>query len=900
VISQRVLCRTLVGRAAELDHLAAARRAAGGSHGGAVVVTGEPGIGKSRLVREFHARHCTRSPAVVAQCRAFGQNAFEPLAEILARLDGAARAAGVAESREAHVDAILGVFERAAARRLTTIVVEDLHWAQPELVHLLSTLARWSANRRLLLVATCRDADVPRTGPLFSALAELVRESTLIRLEPLAARDVGELANDALAALGAPLPDEALADVRRRSAGNPLFAEELLRHAVDARRTGREPPPHAVPLSLQGVIRERLGRCTERDRAILSAASAFGERFRIDVVADVFGLERDAIVAALGRLIELQLVEPTADPLAYEFRHALARDVVYGDLVPADAHAFHVRIAEAVEALPDREPYVELLAHSFREAGLPARAASYCERAGERSMATFAYEDAVTWFERAAAAYGDSTPDVGRVLWRASVALNRLNEPNRAAPLYARAIAALVASGDVAAAVRTSTYLAATLYNDGRETDALAQFENASALAARSGSVELQQHARIRRLMLCAAKRDVAAASALCEEVGRHPLDPASRDAFEYGVARAQLHALHGELDARRAAMAAVFDCLRLRGDPPNEVRYAHACFANEALALCLLDEARRHAAAGLDLAQRIRSDAAYMEALLVQIDERAGNLRAARARLDAIPAAAELMHDHERIVAAIRVALASGDDALLAASIDLGLLGRAERGGHATMALQLTIVFAAALARLNRPSEALELAHRFTAAIAAPYPLFWEIVEAARLVPSSVSALRALVAGDPTAATPPGGATLCMLDAIAGADGEPARISCAREAARRFGALGWPMREALALELADDAASALAIYRRIGAAADVRRLERDVERGAVAVLSPQERALARLVADGKNNREAAEVLCVSLKAVEKYLTSIYRKLGISSRTQLTGFVLSGRDAGSR
>jgi len=132
------------------------------------------------------------------------------------------------------------------------------------------------------------------------------------------------------------------------------------------------------------------------------------------------------------------------------------------------------------------------------------------------------------------------------------------------------------------------------------------------------------------------------------------------------------------------------------------------------------------------------------------------------------------------------------------------------------------------------------------------------------------------------------------LLDARAASAAAPeAREEPAREAARRFGQIGWPMLEAECLELAGDRAGALAIYRRLGCAHEVRRIERSAATGepGARVLSPRERELARLVALGKNNREAALELSVTVKAVEKYLTSIYQKLGVKSRSQLTAYV---------
>jgi DNA-binding NarL/FixJ family response regulator len=897
VVSQRVLCRAFIGRSAELDYLAACRRAAAASHGAGVMVLGEPGIGKSRLVREYQTRFCARAPAAVGTCRPFGQRAFDPLVEVLARLDAAAKdVLDGARSKEEQVDAILAAFERATAKRLTTAIVEDVQWAQPELIEMLAALARWAPNRRLLLILTCRDADVPPSSAKFTALARLARETSTVRLEPFEAGEITALMSGALADLEAVVPAATFGDVRRRAAGNPLFAEELLRHAVDEQRHGPSArTARALPLSLQGVIRERLDRCGARDREFLSAASVLGQRFHVDVLEAVFAIEHAAAVAALGRLIELQLIDRADDPLAYEFRHALTRDVVYGDLIPAQAHALHLRVAEAVEAMPEPASRTELLAHSFWEAGLLDRAAPYCELAGDSAMRFFAYEDAVVWFERAAGAFGDRAHDVGRALHKASVALNRLNEPKRAEPLYERAIAALVASGDVDAAVRTRTYLAATLYNDGRESDAVRAFEAALALARDAGLPESERHARIRLFTLRVLTRDLATATALLAAIDEAQLGPADRDTFDFYVAKSHLHTLCGEPDARRAAVARAFETLDCRGRPPNEERHALAYFASDAFGLGETSEARRYATAAVEVARRMRSELAYTLSVLAQIEARAGDLRLAREHLAAIVPAPEFLSRFERTITAIQIALATGDDELLAASLDLDLLREAERGGHHNSLLGMRATFAAALNRTGRRDEALRLARGFADAVTLPFGRAWDIVTVVELVPETAERLRAVVASSAAAGVPLNAAVRAFIDAVSARErGDAAATAAfARDASNGFAQVGWPIVRARALELAGDTTSALAIYRDTGCAADVRRIERAAPHAGV--LSPRERELAGLVADGKNNREAADVLCVSLKAVEKYLTSIYRKLGVTSRTQLTSYVVSQR-----
>jgi DNA-binding CsgD family transcriptional regulator len=685
--------------------------------------------------------------------------------------------------------------------------------------------------------------------------------------------------------------------VRRRAGGNPLFAEELLRHALDE-QLARRPASRALPLSLQGVIRERLDRADPRDHAILSAASVLGGRFRLDVLTALAGQDGDTVVAALSRLVELQLIDATDDPMTYEFRHALARDVVYGDLLPAEANALHRRAAETIEALPGAPGHAEMLAHSYWEAGLLDRAAPYCEAAGDNAMKHFAYEDAALWFERAARAFGERASDLGRVLHKASVAFNRLNEPKRAAPLYERAIAALVESGDVEPAVRTSTYLAATLYNDGRETEAFQTYDAALALAQRAGTPRLEQHVRIRRLSVHAVKHDVAGAAEQLAAIDEGALDPAERDTFEYYLSKGHVHGLRDEREARRASIARAFSTLERRGTPANEERFAHGYLAVDACALGEIDEARAHALASLEVARRIRSDVAYALSVLAEIEERAGNLRLAREAFAAMAPAPEFLHRHLRAIAAIRIGLASGDDALLRDALDMKLLREAERGGHVNTSLGLSAAYAAALARVGRRDEALELAQRFVRGLKTPFNYSWEIIAVAHVLPASAAELRAVV----TAGDAPYGrlnTALCaLLDALAAREaGHVARsVSCAQDAAHRFAQIGWPIAEAQSLELAGDVAGALAIYRRLGCAADVRRIERTAPASPVSVLSPRERELARLVAAGKNNREAADALSVSLKAVEKYLTSIYRKLGVTSRTQLASYIASSSE----
>ena len=902
MVSQRVLCRKFVGRTAELEHLSACRRKAGESRGGGIIVLGEAGIGKSRLVREYRERYCASSVVAAGNCHEFGQGPFGPLSDILRQLDrsSASPLDASSKSKGEQLAAVLASLESSTARRMTTLIVEDVHWAQIELLQMLATLSHWAANRRLLLILTARDGEVPRTSPRFRALARLSRETSSLRIDPLEPGEISDLIDGALSDPEGVVSTEMLNDVRRRAGGNPLFAEELLRHALNEQQVhpNRRRRTRSLPLSVQGVIRERLELCERRDRTFLSAASVFGQRFHLDLLADVFALDRSEALASLGRLIELQLVDASEDPLAYEFRHALARDVVYCELIPAEAHALHLRLAEAVESAHGSSTHVELLAHSFWEAGLLERAAPYCEAAGDVAVKQYAYEDATLWFERAATAFGDRSVDLGRVLVKASAALNRLNEPKRAVPLYERAIATLVASNDFDAAVRMGTYLGGTLYNDGRENDAFEAYEAALRLAIRSRDPTLEGHVRIRFFSFYVIRRRVAEASDFLASIDEATLDPMSRDTFEYYLSKAKLHGDLGEAQLRRTCIAFAFETLERRGAPPYERRFAHGTISVDSLGLGEMDEARRHAELGLDVARRIRSDVPYMLSLLAEVEERAGNFRAARKHLAAITAVPEFLSRFMRTTATIRIALAAGDDVALDDAIDLDLLREAERGGHGNTAFRLTVAYAAAFDRRGRHVEAAEFAERAIRRLANPFGLAWEIIALANLLPARAAALRAVVSSSEHATTGSLNLALCsLLDAVtAHLTGDVgARTAFARDGAEHFLQIGWPMPEARCRELMGDRNGALTIYRRLGCAADLRRIERDSAPGDSGALTPRERELAQLVAEGKNNREAADALSISLKAVEKYLTSIYRKLGVTSRSQLTGFFHSGR-----
>jgi DNA-binding CsgD family transcriptional regulator len=905
MISQRVLCRSFIGRAIELDHLAMRRRAAGDGHGGAVLVSGEAGIGKSRLIREYCARFGGVSGSIVSSaCREFAQRPLGPIADVLAQLDRGARALidGPAVTRYEQLEALSEAFDAAARRRTTTVVIEDIHWADIELIQTLTFLAERAASRRLLFIATYRDNEITPSSSLFKPFGRLVREPSvsLLRLEPLAGSELAQFVHASLKELDVTLPPATLDDVRRRSGGNPLFAEELLRHAVDEWRAGKATMRSALPISLHAVVRERIDRCDPEQRELLSQASVLGRRFRLDLLGEVFGFAPDDRLQAVRGLRELQLLDARDDdPLGFEFRHALTRDAVYEELPPHEVRRLHARVAETIEARPDAAEHVEVLAHSFWQAGLLDRAAPYCEAAAAAAERVHADDEAAIWYERAATGYGDRGLDAARTLQKAGWAMVRLQVPDEGLAFYKRAADLYAAEDDIAGAVTVTINRGGILFNEARSQEAIATFDAAYALAQRAGLPQLAANVKVRLLSAYAAQRSLNEALRCIAEIDATVLDPRAVPLVEYHLAVSSVHAQLADVEQWRAsAERALAVALDIENSSPTTVRHAYGSISLQAANLGEMRAARERAAEGLAVARRIHSNEPYMLTLLGDVEWRAGNIAKALEIVREIPPSGDFLPRRNAAILSMRLALALGDDDLLQSHLDPDLLAQSKSGGNPFAAIELFCTYAAGLSRQGRHDEAAPLLDQAASRLAVPFGFAFEIATIALLRPKRAAHLRTIL--EPRDGRQTGRvdrALLALVDAtLARSEGdEQTARERAATAAEAFSEIGWPWLEAQSREVAEQSNAALEIYRRIGAHGEVRRLERrtlsDPNAARGGVLTPRERELAMLVAAGKDNRAAAEALCVSKKAVEKYLTSIYAKLGLSSRAQLAVYV---------
>ncbi len=429
-----------VGRDGELAEARAAFDDALIGQGGLILLSGEPGIGKSHLARAIADEATTRGGrALWGTCwEAGGAPAFWPWVQAIRgylgdqRESGAEAGSGVADlaqllpgMRDAVDDAVptaasdpdaarFRLFDAAARFLRTTavdrplvVVLDDLHAADAPSLLLLRFVAGELPRSRLLIVAAYRDDELRVGSPLSTAVAELGRREFTHRIA------LGGLSRRAVARYfelttgGTPTPS-LVAAIHTRTAGNPLFCRELARLLVaDGRLDSTSASRLSLPPSVREVIGRRLRGLSDACLRVLSALSVLGREFRLDTMHLLTELDREASAPLLHEAVRSGvLVEVPDHPGRLRFAHALIRDGLYEDLPLARRLTLHRRAGEALEQLygGHREPHLAELAHHFFEASgkdAEAKAVGYAAMAGDRAMESLAFEEAARLYELA-------------------------------------------------------------------------------------------------------------------------------------------------------------------------------------------------------------------------------------------------------------------------------------------------------------------------------------------------------------------------------------------------------------------------------------------------------------------------------------------------------------------
>jgi class 3 adenylate cyclase len=650
------LRRVFVGRDSELELLRATyRRAAAQAEPHLVTIIGEPGVGKSRLVRELWELLGAEEPAPTARtgrCLAYGDGiTYWPLGEIVrehfgiregdapdriaTRLEGR-KILGLAlgldivpelhplDARERLHMAAVALVEELAAERPTVLLVEDIHWAEPDLLDLLERLLS-DARARVLILATAR----PELFDQRSAWGSGRRNTTVLWLDPLPAHVASLMLEEMLPAV---LPDDLRELLVERAEGNPFFLEELVGELVDSgvlvRREGGwalgdQAADVSVPDSVHAVLAARIDRLPAVEKEALQAAAVIGRVFwRTPVLHLLTDAEPDFDLLEERDLVTARRESALADDREFVFKHALTREVAYGSIPKARRGRLHAALADWLEQNAiGRDERAPLLAYHYSEAASPedadlvwtgdpeelvrvrARAVHWLSRAGRLARGRHEIDEAVELYERAVALSSDEHERA--LLWRAigeAHALRYDGEGMRQALL--RAI-----DGPLDDAERADAYaflafqssIRSAMWSIRLNMDLIEEWA-AMALELAAEGTEARARALLARANVAPAgapETALAEASAIAEALNSPELR-----SFALG-ARTQ-----AAFDQRRFLEAAAWSEQRLALlpaiDDPDHLCEAYEAGSPAAAAICQFDEARRLAELHGGLSQRL------------------------------------------------------------------------------------------------------------------------------------------------------------------------------------------------------------------------------------------------------------------------------------------------------
>jgi ATP/maltotriose-dependent transcriptional regulator MalT len=504
-----VVSPVLIGRERELAQLRAAVARTEAGEPGVVLVGGEAGVGKSRLLEAAFAETAGIRVLTGACIELGGEGLpFVPVVEALRTLTrttppdvldgllGPARRElsrllpelapadaqpGSAPGSTAQLfELLLGVLGRIGARRPLVLVIEDLHWADRSTLDLVTFLVRALQGTRVLMVLSYRSDEVDRRSPLRPLLTGWERQRGVDRVQ-LERFDRAEVGAQMAGILGAPADPTMVDVVFDRSEGNAFFVEELVRTVREGSAEQELPP------SLRDVLLDRAERLSPPAQRLLRTAAVAGRWVPERLLAQVADVPPAQLYEALREVVDSSLLVVDDADRGYAFRHALTRDAIYEDLLPGERVELHTAYAEALDRDPgltgdDASVAATLAVHWYAAHDMP-RALAASVRAGREAVAAFAPAEARRHLERALEVWR-SVPDAEQragadqvdVLRLAARAAFHGGDPSRALSLLQQAQDLLDRDTDPERTALTLEQRALTLRmlgEDGASLDAL-------------------------------------------------------------------------------------------------------------------------------------------------------------------------------------------------------------------------------------------------------------------------------------------------------------------------------------------------------------------------------------------------------------------------------------------
>lgn len=432
----------LVGRERELTLLKQRVDSALRGEGSLVFITGEAGIGKTRLAWEvrpyargrgflwLEGRYLkegnipfqpwveairgfvrTASPALLVKVLMPHAPALMKLVPELSERLGALPSLpsiGPDEERTRLFEAVSGFFTAIAREQPLVFFVDDLQWASS--LDTLHHLGRSVATERILLVGAFRDIELKESAALARTLLAMNRER-LFYTVPLKRLIESEVAQMVTQTFGEAASAKLAEIVNQKTEGNPFFVEEMVRYltesgAITLGESGwevKDPALVQLPDSVKAVVGERLERLGEEARAVLTWASVVGREFTVPLLTEVTGLDEDKVLDAIDKALTARVVTPRTLPgqEAFQFVDSQTRDALYEGISAARWRRYHLRVGQAMEKVHARrlEEYYEALAHHFLEGNDLEKAAEYSLKAGDKGSSVYAWERAIGHYQ---------------------------------------------------------------------------------------------------------------------------------------------------------------------------------------------------------------------------------------------------------------------------------------------------------------------------------------------------------------------------------------------------------------------------------------------------------------------------------------------------------------------
>ncbi len=440
----RIECPVVIGREAPLRTLEQALEGACAGHGQTVVLAGEAGIGKSRLVAEAKSRaHSRQMPILQGQCYEPDRVLpYAPLLDLLRARFTARSAADIAhdlgpaahelvkllpelanrlpdltptpalnpEQEKRHLfQALMEFFARLASRMPLLVILEDLHWSDDTSLEFLLHWARRIPSQSILLLTTYRNDEANPSLSHFLAELDRARLASELVLGRLTMEEVDAMIR-AIFDQRRPVRTEFLQPIYALTEGNPFFVEEVLKSLVAAgeifhtqRGWDRKPVGELhIPRSIQDAVQRRLVHVSPAARELLVLAAVAGRRFDFALLQELTRMNKEDLLERLKEGVAARLiVEGPADEFA--FRHALTQEAVYAGLLMWERRQLHRVVGETLERLhtDSLDAHIGDLAYHFYQAQAWEKALEYATRAGERAQAMYAPRVAIEQFTRA-------------------------------------------------------------------------------------------------------------------------------------------------------------------------------------------------------------------------------------------------------------------------------------------------------------------------------------------------------------------------------------------------------------------------------------------------------------------------------------------------------------------